>query len=110
MLCGYPPFIGRSEDAILDKISFGYIKLNGKLILSSYIIIIGPEWKNVSNDAKIFLKKLLAYNPKERVSAQAALKDSWLSIMTKSNNVPRNQIIRCINNFRFFKVIFIILI
>jgi hypothetical protein len=37
MLCGYPPFIGRSEDAILDKIAFGYMKLNGNFY---YIMII----------------------------------------------------------------------
>jgi calcium-dependent protein kinase len=90
MLCGYPPFIGRSEEAILDKISFGYINLNGN------------EWKSVSNEAKIFLKKLLTYDPKERISASTALKDSWLQSLTKSNAIPKSMIVQIVKNFNVF--------
>jgi len=92
MLCGYPPFFANTEQAILEKIQFGFVQLNS------------PEWKTVSNDAKMFVKKLLAYDPKERLSAQAALKDHWLRIMTRSNNVPHNHIVMSIRSFKHFRV------
>lgn len=44
MLCGYPPFRGKNEKEILEKVEVGYFSLSG------------PEWKSVSRDAKLLLK------------------------------------------------------
>jgi len=47
LLCGNPPFNGKNDQAIFDSIALGYVSFQG------------VEWKNVSNQAKIFIKKLL---------------------------------------------------
>ena len=47
LLSGNPPFNGKNDQAIFDSIALGYVSFQG------------VEWKNVSNQAKIFIKKLL---------------------------------------------------
>ena len=47
LLSGTPPFQGRTDDQIFEQIQIGYVSFAT------------PEWKNVSNEAKIFIKKLL---------------------------------------------------
>lgn len=47
LLSGSPPFLGRNDDQIFEKIQLGYISFGT------------AEWKNISNEAKLFLKKLL---------------------------------------------------
>lgn len=66
MLCGYPPFRGKHEREILEKVEIGYFSLSG------------PEWKAISREAKLLLKQMLTYVPKERISAEAALSSSWI--------------------------------
>ena len=51
LLCGSPPFQGRTDDQIFEQIKVGYVSFST------------PEWKGVSNEAKIFIKKLLQVNP-----------------------------------------------
>ncbi len=50
MLCGMPPFTGRSDEQIFEKISLGFVNFSQ------------PEWKGVSNEAKILIKKCLNTN------------------------------------------------
>lgn len=57
LLCGYPPFKGKNHKEIFDKIK------TGKFSFAS------SEWKNVSREAKVMIKKMLTFNPDERVSA-----------------------------------------
>jgi len=66
LLCGYPPFMGRTEDEILSRVCSGRYSF--------------PEndWKGVTDDAKSLIGKLLAYAPKQRCSAEAALEEPWL--------------------------------
>jgi calcium-dependent protein kinase len=47
LLSGNPPFTGKNDDEIFEKIKTGFIKFNG------------VEWKYVSKEAKVFIKKLL---------------------------------------------------
>jgi calcium-dependent protein kinase len=58
LLSGSPPFRGKNEKEILEKVEFGIFSLSG------------PEWKSVSREAKLLLKQLLTYNPKERINAE----------------------------------------
>jgi len=70
LLCGSPPFKGKSHKEIFDKIKIG------KYTFSQ------PEWINVSREAKLMIKKMLTFNPEERVSAEEALNDPWIIEMT----------------------------
>uniref|UniRef100_D8QJE3 Protein kinase domain-containing protein n=1 Tax=Schizophyllum commune (strain H4-8 / FGSC 9210) TaxID=578458 RepID=D8QJE3_SCHCM len=67
LLCGYSPF--RSEDAqtLLKETSEAKIEFHDRY------------WKNVSQDAKDFIRHLLNPNPKLRPTAVEALHDKWLT-------------------------------
>ena len=55
LLVGYPPFDGRNNNEIFQKILKSDYKLNG------------DDWNNISNDAKDLLKKLLQKKPNKRI-------------------------------------------
>ena len=79
LLSGLPPFQGRNDDQIFEQIQLGYITFNG------------PEWKGISNEAKIFIKKLLQVNPENRCSAIQALNDPWIKIFTGADTIQITQ-------------------
>ena len=66
LLCGYPPFNGSNDRVIMDKVSRGYFDFKG------------PEWKNVSSEAKNFILTLLEFEVEKRPSAEDALKHPWI--------------------------------
>jgi len=37
-----------------------------------------PEWKEVSEEAKNFIRKILVLNPEERYTAEQCLNDPWI--------------------------------
>ena len=66
LLCGYPPFKGKTHKEIFDKINTGKFSFSAN------------EWKNISREAKVMIKKMLTYKPEERVSAEEALSNEWI--------------------------------
>jgi calcium-dependent protein kinase len=66
MLCGYPPFGGRSEEEILKKVKSGKFKLDPE------------DWDKVSEEAKNLIRKMLTIDPLKRLSAEMALMDPWV--------------------------------
>lgn len=66
-LSGSLPFIDKSRGGLLRKIT------NAEYILDP------NDWSTVSKGAKRFIRKLLRANPHERMTAEQALCDSWLS-------------------------------
>ncbi|EIW66147.1 hypothetical protein TREMEDRAFT_35340, partial [Tremella mesenterica DSM 1558] len=67
LLCGYPPF--RSE----DKQELAKETTRGKIVFHD------RYWKNVSQEAKDFIKAMLQVDPKKRLSAAEALRHPWLT-------------------------------
>jgi len=62
----------------------------------------GVEWKNISKEAKLFIKKLLNVNVEQRLSAEQALKDPWIKIYTSANQVAPPITMNVLNNLRSF--------
>lgn len=54
LLCGYPPFYGDSDNEIFESVRVGRYEFPS------------PEWDDISDDAKDFIKCLLKLNPAER--------------------------------------------
>lgn len=79
MLCGHPPFCGSEENIIKAKI------LHSKLNFPE------KDFKNISIEAIEFIKQLLAYDPKKRLSAEEALKNTWLNNNSSYGNIKLNE-------------------
>ena len=66
MLCGYPPFNGAGEKEIKRSVLSGKFKFNHQ------------EWKNISDDAKDLINKLLTYDPTQRIKASEAIQHPFI--------------------------------
>ena len=72
MFCGDPPFTGKSNNEIFKKI------VKNDAIFNPY------KWKNISNNAKDFVKLCLNKRSSERPSASEAINHPWFSnVVTK---------------------------
>jgi len=66
MLSGEPPFIGRSNSDTLQQVKQGTVKFR-------------PEyWAKISDTAKEFVRQLLTYSEKDRISAESSLNSAWI--------------------------------
>ena len=90
MLCGDPPFTGKSNNEIFKKI------VKNDVIFNPY------KWKNISNNAKDFVKLCLNKKASERPSASKAIDHPWFSNVVKEThslkNLPKNILLN-IKNF-----------
>ena len=92
ILCGYPPFNGSSDSEIIDKVKQGQFDFDG------------DEWNSVSDDAKLFVKKLLEFDPKRRYSAEQALADPWLAKQSESTQFDKPLAMKALTNLKSFRV------
>lgn len=72
LLTGRPPFNGSTDKQIFDKVMEGYFSLSG------------PEFKNVSQEAKKLIRQLLTYDYEERISIEEALNNIWFRTVIES--------------------------
>lgn len=91
ILCGYPPFEGSSEKAIMEKIVEGKYRIDG------------PDWEDISNGAKNLIKKLLTYDHTQRISAEEALKDEWIQRMATTEQIKKPVAERAFKNLKNFR-------
>lgn len=69
LISGEPPFNDprADNDAIMKKVELGKYDIEHGI------------WKSVSKEAKDLIKKLLTYDPAERISAEQALRHPWIA-------------------------------
>lgn len=90
LLFGIPPFNGKTDEEIFDKIKKGTFKFPDS----------GPK---VSDDAKRLILKMLTKNPELRPTGDVLLKDPWFEKMRDKTNVDgQNQI--AVSSLKQFKV------
>ena len=67
MLCGYPPFVGSTNDEVCSAVRKGRYRFNPK------------HWGDVSKDAKGFVQGLLKVRVNSRMGGQAALEHPFIA-------------------------------
>lgn len=67
LLCGYSPFRSENLQDLIDECS------------ACHVVFHDRYWKDVSDDAKDFILKLLRAKPEDRWSSEQALAHPWLS-------------------------------
>ena len=81
LLCGYPPFSGTcgKKCAWLDggDCRFCQLDLFSNIQLGNYGFK-HKDWRNISNEAKDLIQKLLVKNAKKRLSAVEVLTHAWM--------------------------------
>jgi calcium-dependent protein kinase len=80
LLCGKPPFFGKTDEDILRRVRVGEYSFEG------------PDWASVSEDAKDLIRKLLNKNVDARITAAEAVQDRW--IVDNSHRSPEEAEIR----------------
>jgi len=79
LLSGHPPFRG-SRQEILQKIKLGDYSLNDRL------------WqKEISEDAKKLLSRMMEVDHTQRYSAQEALDDPWFKVVMEKEKLDQNK-------------------
>lgn len=77
MLCGYPPFYGDTDADVLAKVRVGTFAFTNS------------DWKNITEDSKDLIRKMLKYNPTERYKAKDCLNHIWIQNKApQATNVP----------------------
>eukprot|EP00439_Symbiodinium_sp_Y106_P050199 s2807_g6.t1 len=79
MLCGYPPFYGKTDHEVLHKVKSGSFTFDQK------------DWKNVSDDAKALIRMLIKFDPAERYTAEQALQHEWIRTQHRFKNLPATR-------------------
>lgn len=72
LLTGKAPFNGSSDQEIFENVMDGHYSLSI------------PEFKNVSQEAKSLVRKLLIYDDEERITIEQALNDIWFRKIMES--------------------------
>ena len=66
LLCGRPPFHSKSNREVLERTCRGQYTMNG------------PQWSDVSEEAKDLVRRMLVVDPSKRITAGDILKHPWL--------------------------------
>ncbi|KAN0064850.1 Calmodulin-dependent protein kinase cmk2 [Thecaphora frezii] len=76
MLCGYTPFRSDDPATLAAETQRGRIEFHDRY------------WKNISSEAKDFVKACLTVDPKKRITADEAMEHSWF---TSHSNAPSSH-------------------
>jgi len=87
MLCGFPPYYDEDNSTMFDD------------IVGLPVNFPSPEWDAISNEAKEFMKKLLAKTPEQRLSAREALQDPWIRARERRNQTNLLQTVTQLKKF-----------
>jgi len=87
MLSGEPPFSGKSNNEIFKK------------IMNEDISFEKSKWKNISAEAKNFIKECMAKNPDKRIRAQKAFEHPWFKSINEEVH-SQNLDIEILNNIK----------
>ncbi|KAI8991909.1 kinase-like domain-containing protein [Mycotypha africana] len=91
VLCGYQPFQAEDNLQMMHDITNARYEFHDRY------------WRNISSDARSFIRKCLALDPRNRPSASAALKDGWMTGQKAKEIDLLDTVIENFNARRTFK-------
>ena len=91
MLSGKPPFNGRNDREILQKVQKGAYQLED------------AQWLERSEEVRHLIRQLMEKDPKKRLSATQALKHPWLQ-MKLQTTFDVSIATEAVNNLKAFRV------
>jgi len=77
LLCGFPPFYGKDNQEIFEKI------MQAKFDFPS------PDWDDISDEAKQFVKDMLVREPNARQTAAECLANAWIKGNASNKQLSR---------------------
>jgi calcium-dependent protein kinase len=80
LLCGYPPFYGDSDTEIFDSVRTGRFDFPS------------PEWDDISQTAKEFVKYMLQKDAKQRPTAAEAMEHKWIVKNARCRDQPMSDV------------------
>eukprot|EP00924_Labyrinthula_sp_SR-Ha-C_P010049 maker-scaffold_40-snap-gene-0.5-mRNA-1 protein AED:0.01 eAED:0.01 QI:18/1/1/1/0.5/0.33/3/468/517 len=86
MLCGYTPFYGETEREMFTMIKGGQFDFPEE------------EWKDISEEAKDLILKLLELDPDRRLTAKEALQHPWMKL-TDTKTVLHAEFVKRLTSF-----------
>jgi len=89
LLSGMQPFTGENNSEIIRRINKG----NPKFSRIIHIKSLDEQWKTVSPNAIKLIKRMLTYNPEERISAEEALNDIWIMKFATKEAIELNTML-----------------
>ena len=93
LLSGYPPFTGKNDDEILAKVRLGKFNFSH------------PEFKQVSEESKSLIRKMLVMNTAQRISAIDALRDPWIAKHQQKSRISQaeNTVLDSLHKLKVFR-------
>lgn len=98
LLCGFPPFNGENDKEIMERVAKGSYSFDF------------DEWKQISSEAKQFIKRMLEYDPNKRYNAEQAISDPWIKKYSGKSSVDAPIMENALKNMTNFRVFYWILI
>jgi calcium-dependent protein kinase len=92
LLCGEPPFNGKTDEEIMKRVEKGVWEFKGDV------------WTSISDAAKNLIKKMLEYDPKKRITAEQAYNDVWIQQQSNKEDIDKPVAASILNNLRQFTV------
>lgn len=90
LLCGVPPFTGRSDREILANVTKGKVEFQQ------------PAWEVVSKQARRLVGRMLSLDPAQRPTAQEVLEDPWLQGTARNVNYESDLAEKALGGFKSF--------
>ncbi|CAF2812595.1 unnamed protein product [Rotaria sp. Silwood2] len=84
LLCGYPPFFPRNG----ENSSYG---MKNRIRTGDFQFP-DVEWKNISQEAKSIIQRMLIVNPANRITIDEILTSPWLTELTSERSIDMSSL------------------
>lgn len=74
------------------------------MVIIAFNNLLEPEFDDISEEAKDFVKKLLTYDSVKRISAADALQHKWIKMHASDDKIEKTLATKTLSNLKNFRV------